>query len=213
MAGIYIIKNNINNKVYIGSTLKSINFRFKTHIKLLNNSKHENPLLQNAWNKYGVKNFTFEVIEKFENITIDELLLLEQQYISKFNSIDKNFGYNICKVGKSRAGCKWNDESKKKRCGSGNPMFGKGYLRRGKLNPMFGKSLSESHKNKMSMKLRGMKKPIIGIKLSKPVIMLDIYNNVVDEFSSCSEATNITKILHISEVCNNQRKTAGGYIW
>jgi group I intron endonuclease len=128
MGSIYIIKNIMNNKVYVGSTLKSYVFRIKTHINLLNKKKHENPILQNAWNKYGEKNFIFECVENFNEISIDLLLIKENEYIVKYNSCNRNFGYNICSVGKSRIGTKWNDESRKNRQGIGNPMYGKGYL-------------------------------------------------------------------------------------
>jgi hypothetical protein len=65
----------------------------------------------------------------------------------------------------------------------------------------------------MSKSLKGQKKPIIGVLLSKPVIMLNKNNEIINKFSSYTEATNKTGILHISEVCNGLRKTAGGYIW
>jgi hypothetical protein len=47
---------------------------------------------------------------------------------------------------------------------------------------MFGKHLSNIHKENMSKSLKGIKKPIIRIKLSKPVIMLDLNNNIINEF-------------------------------
>ena len=122
-------------------------------------------------------------------------------------------GYNICHVGKSRHGTKWSEKSKLNRCGENNPMFGKGHLREGKLNPMFGKTLSDSHKKNMSISLTGIKKPITSEKLSKPVFMLDKNGNIINEFSSCTEAKNITKISHINTTCNGKRKSAGGYLW
>ena len=62
VSGIYKIRNLINNKIYIGST---INFRQRwyTHKTLLTNNKHPNSHLQNAWNKYGPANFVFEIME------------------------------------------------------------------------------------------------------------------------------------------------------
>lgn len=213
MVGIYKIVNIVNNKIYVGSTLKSFKNRFKTHIKLLKKNQHENSILQNAWNKYGENSFIFEIIESFDKIESNDLLNLEQKYIKQYDSTNRNIGYNICSVGKSRYGTKWSEESKNNRCGKGNPMFGKGYLREGELNPMFGKTLTQQHKDNMSKSLTGLKKPIIGVLLSKSVIMLDRNNNVLNTFSSYSEATNKTKILHISEVCNGKRKSAGGFLW
>jgi len=213
LMGIYIIKNKINNKIYVGSTNKTFKLRFETHSRLLDLNKHENPLLQNAWNKYGKNSFIFEIIESYDKLDVDLLLALEKQYIIKYNSLNKEYGYNICSVGKSRYGTKWSEKSKMKRSGNGNPMFGKGYLRTGVNNPMFGKILSESHKYKISISLSGRKRPDMGKKLSKPVIMSDLLENELFEFPSYSDAMIKTKILHISEVCNGKRKTAGGYIW
>jgi group I intron endonuclease len=213
MVGIYKIKNIVNNKIYIGSTLKSFEYRFNIHVKLLKRNQHENPILQNAWNKYGENNFIFEIIESFDSINIEELLNLEKYYILKYNSTNKFYGYNICAVGKSRYGTKWSDESKKKRSGSGNPMYGKGYLKQGILNPLFGRALTQQHKDNVSKSLMGHDNSITSQKLSKPVVMLDINKNILNEYPSCANAKNKTKILHISEVCNDQRKSAGGYLW
>lgn len=212
MMGIYKIVNIINNKVYIGSTLKSFKHRFKSHISLLNKNLHENPILQNAWNKYGENSFVFEIVESFDNIELKDLLDLEQKYIMQYNSIDRNVGYNICLVGKSRLGTKWCEESKKKRCGSGNPMYGKGDLRKGSLNPMFGKTLTQSHKNKMSKSLTGIKKPITSEKLSKPVIMLDKNGIILGEFKSAVDVKNKLNI-RIGNCLTGRSKTAGGYFW
>jgi len=212
MVGIYKITNTINNKVYIGSTLKSFDFRFKTHINLLRRNRHENPILQKSWNKYSENCFVFETVESFNNIYIEELLNLEKYYILKYCSANRNYGYNICAVGKSRYGTKWSEESKKNRCGSGNPMFEKGHLREGELNPMFGKTLTETHKKRMSKSLTGLKKPITSIKLSKPVIQLDKIGNVLNEFSSAIEIKD--KLGFSPYNCLTGRsKTAGGYCW
>ena len=59
---IYRITNTINNKCYIGQT-KDYEQRFAEHKRLLRRNKHQNPHLQSAWNKYGEKNFSFDVIE------------------------------------------------------------------------------------------------------------------------------------------------------
>lgn len=213
MIGIYKIRNIVNNKIYVGSTHKSFNMRFKTHINLLNTNKHENSLLQNAWNKYGNDCFVFEIIESFDDIDVKVLLSLEGYYIIQYNSLNRKYGYNICSVGKSRYGTKWNNESKRKRCGKGNPMFEMGHLRIGELNPMYGKTLTQTHKDKMSKSLMGRDNSIVGQQLSKPVIMLDTNKNILNEYLSYSDALNKTKILHISEVCNGLRKSAGGYLW
>lgn len=88
ICGIYCINNIINNKKYIGQSI-NINKRWKSHISALNNNRHYNFHLQQAWNKYGSKNFEFNVIEICDKSLLNER---EVYWIEKFNSLE--LGYN-----------------------------------------------------------------------------------------------------------------------
>lgn len=86
-AGIYQIRNTVNNKVLIISTpeLKSTNGRrFE-----LNNGSYRNKQLQEDWNKYGEEAFTFEVLEVLDEEKEslfdmkDELKKLEIKWLNK----------------------------------------------------------------------------------------------------------------------------------
>ena len=77
--GIYIIENKINNKIYLGSTARSIHQRIDEHKRRLKNNKHCSRLLQNEVNQYGISNFTFKVLENIENIT--KLREIESKWI------------------------------------------------------------------------------------------------------------------------------------
>lgn len=90
-SGIYCIRNKFNNMIYIGSSI-NIENRIREHRNKLNKNKHENPKLQNAWNKYGGDNFEF-IILSYE--TESKLRYNEQLYIHLFGSLDRNQGYNI----------------------------------------------------------------------------------------------------------------------
>ena len=96
---IYIIRNKINNKVYIGQTTQSVNERFKQHCKPSEHKRHKYTLYR-AMTKYGVENFYYEIIE--ENIPVDKLDAKEIYYIEKYNSYVKNNGYNSTKGGDGR---------------------------------------------------------------------------------------------------------------
>lgn len=75
--GIYMIVNLINGNRYIGSS-KNIQQRLQTHRGELRQKHHCNYHLQNAWNKYGEKNFDYSVLEFCEeNIRISR----EQYYV------------------------------------------------------------------------------------------------------------------------------------
>lgn len=58
-AYIYFIINDINGKRYVGQTT-DFSRRKYTHFKHLRENRHANIKLQNAWNKYGEKNFHIE---------------------------------------------------------------------------------------------------------------------------------------------------------
>lgn len=93
---IYIIRNNCNNKVYVGQTTQRVEERFKQHLKLLKTNKKQ--LIHKAICKYGKSNFYYEVLST--NIkSLDELDRLEEYFIKKYNSVTPN-GYNLCGGGK-----------------------------------------------------------------------------------------------------------------
>ena len=79
-----------------------------------------------------------------------------------------------------------------------------------------------SENNKHAFKI-GLRKPSITMsgmcgKLnpqSKPVLQLDMNNNIINEFESCSLAKKILRKpgISIGDVCHGKRKTAGGFKW
>ena len=87
---IYIIKNTINNKVYIGQTKVSLKLRFQNHLSAARNGKDY--VIGKAIRKYGEENFYIELLEE---CTIEELNEREKYWISYFNATNNKFGYNI----------------------------------------------------------------------------------------------------------------------
>jgi group I intron endonuclease len=98
--GIYKIINTITNKVYIGSSV-NLEKRVNGHFSSLRSNKHENKHLQYSFNKYGESAFRADILKTFSKneITQRELRNVETKYISKYNSNDSSFGYNISSVG------------------------------------------------------------------------------------------------------------------
>lgn len=91
MTGIYKITNKINGKVYIGQSI-NIERRWKEHIS----DKRKNSLIHLAIEKYGEKNFNFEIIEECSQSDLNQK---EQYWIKEYNSF-KN-GYNLTRGGNS----------------------------------------------------------------------------------------------------------------
>lgn len=90
---IYIITNDINNKVYIGQSINAYN-RFIQH-KSEARLQSDNMLIHKAMRKYGEEHFSYKLLEsQIENY--DER---ECYWIEKYSSIQPN-GYNICIGGK-----------------------------------------------------------------------------------------------------------------
>lgn len=116
IAGIYIFKNNINGKCYIGQGV-SLRKRIKHHFSNIRTQRYDLPLYR-AINKYGLHNFTIDILESFipDNISNEELIKkldkLEIEYIKKYNSYHN--GYN-CTIGGDYGvlGLKMTDAQKK----------------------------------------------------------------------------------------------------
>ena len=89
--GIYKITNKINNKCYIGKST-NIESRWKYHIKNKNSMAEYNKPLYKAFRKYGVENFSFEIIEELEDYSISNER--EKYWIKYYNCYGKNKGYN-----------------------------------------------------------------------------------------------------------------------
>ena len=91
--GIYKIENLVNGKLYIG---QSVNLRKRRtrHFTELRNNKHTNPHLQRAFNKYGEKNFNFEIILYCNT---EDLNYYENFFINLYKT--QSSGYNICYAG------------------------------------------------------------------------------------------------------------------
>lgn len=70
-SGVYMIKNMINGKFYIGSSV-CIKERWRKHKSHLKNKYHDNSYLQNSVNKYGLEAFEFIIIEYCKDVKTHE---------------------------------------------------------------------------------------------------------------------------------------------
>ena len=85
---VYMIENKINGKKYIGITTNSFAERYPHGIK-----NHHNPHLRKSIAKYGEENFEVVVLEK--NVKdMKTLCELEMKYIEKYDTCNKEKGYN-----------------------------------------------------------------------------------------------------------------------
>ena len=64
MIKIYALGNNVDGKAYVGCTKNNLAKRMREHRCLLKNQKHNEKLLQDAWNTYGESSFSMMVLEE-----------------------------------------------------------------------------------------------------------------------------------------------------
>src|ERR1035437_1707169 len=85
---IYLLKNNINNKVYVGQTWRTLKDRWQngtgykrcTHI-------------DSAIKKYGAEAFYYEILDFA--FTQPQADILEIYYVSYYDSANRKLGYNL----------------------------------------------------------------------------------------------------------------------
>lgn len=115
-AGIYLIRNTINGKCYVGQALK-IQKRLKAHWNNCKYPRYQHIALYKAINKYGIENFEVEILKSFRDgfdwgvrSQLDEL---EKKYIEQYDCYNK--GYNSTLEGDGGVlGFKQSEETKKK---------------------------------------------------------------------------------------------------
>lgn len=117
MACIYQIRNLVNNKIYIGSTIRPLYIRKYEHFSELKKTKHANQYLQNSFNKYGKENFVLEVLEeikfpeKYTKILKSEYIVGRELYLVEL----LNAEYNMRReVSTGTSGYRHSEETKRK---------------------------------------------------------------------------------------------------
>jgi hypothetical protein len=89
--GVYIIKNLVNSKIYVGSSI-NLYKRKREHFKNDGVNDRHNEYLTRSFLKHGVENFKFEVLEYCGK---EELLNTEDKYIKLFEAYNNKFGYRF----------------------------------------------------------------------------------------------------------------------
>lgn len=166
-SGIYIIKSiQKPERFYIGSAV-NMQKRRNVHFHSLNNKKHHSPKLQRHFDKYGINDLEFLVLEYCDR----QLLLNKEQFY--INTLSPYFNCSL--TAGSRMGCRASKETKLKLSISHKNMSEEGrrnisIASKGrKHKPMTdevknkislahkGKALSVEHKTKLSESHKGLK--------------------------------------------------------
>lgn len=202
MGYIYKISNDINNKVYVGQTNRSISIRWQEHCK--NYQTIDYPIYR-AMRKYGINHFFIEQIEECNSEDINEKekfwIKFYDSYKNGYNATLGGEGYSI--IDKGQILLLWNKGYTIKDitnlCG---------YNRRTISFCLKNNGITQEDIDKRAYERK--------IKNSKKVYQIDKdTNQIINTFSSIKEAARFVNGVHsrISEVCNGKHITAYNYKW
>lgn len=202
MGYIYKITNLVNNKAYIGQTKQPVEIRWEAHVYAAYRENEDNRYyLHHAINKYGIKNFKFEVIEEVPNTKLDEreIYWIAQYHTYRYDELG-NQSYNLTRGGKGN----WKFEPET----LVNAFFeNKEHLSNtckdiGCSEPTLIKVLQEN-----GLSGKGSMTAVYQISLVDGSIIkkFDSAIEVMKTFNRCKTA--------ICDAMNGRQKTAAGYIW
>lgn len=206
---IYKIVNNINQKVYIGKTTKSIEERWQEHQSDAFRQRNENRPLYKAIKKYGIENFSIELIEECD---ISDLSNREIYWIEEYHSFSN--GYNATLGGDGKILFDY-----ELIC----DLLNQKYTTQEICNILGCCSdtvRNIAKANNISLNVINyfnLNKKIVE-QYSKDGVYLQNFESYADAARWLQEQGIVKKDLngvrsHIGEVCNGKRKTAYGYIW
>ena len=181
---VYMHKNKINNKVYIGITCQKTTYRWGAGSGYKQQPKFYHAICKYGWN-------SFEHIILFKNLTFEQAKEKEIEMINKYNAFSKEHGYNATKGGDGSNGVPCSEEKK---------------IKISKANK--GHKFSQETKKLMSKLKLGLK-PFN----CKKVLCIEtgvVYDSMHDaEKFTGTKYKNISKVCK----GEYGRKTAGGYHW
>lgn len=207
--GIYKITSP-SNRVYIGQSM-NINKRWTKY-------KHfaRQPKLYRSFDKYGMENHIFEIIEECEQEKLNERELYYKQI--ELDKVDNDWSRVLfCDLHDLGSGGPRSEETKQK---ISDGLKGRiyrdewrvkiGISKLGNKNHL-GFKHSEEAKDKIRKKKLGVSRPY----RYKVVLQHDKQGNFIQEWESLKAATLYYKLSSgdISAVCRGKQKTAGGFKW
>lgn len=227
---VYLIKNKINDKRYVGITTRSPQQRFKEHLASSNGKREFNKPFYQAIQKYGKENFILEWYENYSDKIKNfyELEKLESKFIVYYKTyigFNPCYGYNANYYG---GGINPNPLNCRKVC-----QYDIDTLVLIKKYFSISEASRETESDKTSIyecckhrnqtaggfiwayegeepqKLQPTKH------FRERVSQYDLFGEFINTYDSIREAAKITNTEHtcISQCCRHDIQTAGGFIW
>lgn len=150
ICGIYLITNKNTCQMYVGQSI-NIQKRFDEHRRVTNLGHSR---IDNAINKYGAENFSFEIIMTIENDT-EKLNDAEREWIAILNTYEDDFHYNLTPGGDFNPSKLPEVQAKMSEALKGRKLSEKhrkklSEAKSGENHPWFGKKFSEEYRKKLS---------------------------------------------------------------
>ena len=225
MGYIYMIKNKLNGKLYIGQTRRTVvQIRWRQHKTRM---EHSRTPLYNALRKYGLDNFEFKIVCICFDCDLDRF---EVQYIKRLDTLITGNGYNIQEGGNSRA---WSIEAREaqsaRKIGTKHTLEARKRMSQARLGNKntLGHTLTEEHKEKLrrnagrhwqgkhltpehKAKLRAIHESRM-----QPVVQYDKAGKFIANFKSIAAAAASLGVddSPISRNCRGKQKTSYGFVW
>jgi group I intron endonuclease len=176
---LYKITNIINEKVYIGQSVKPVK-RWASHMFMARNPKRYQLVIHRAMTKYGIEYFKMEVIGCCN--TQENTNFAEEELIKQYNSLAPN-GYNILAraigTGVPRI---FSIEARKNMSEARKALFASGYVSYNKGQKGIVKASVET-KKKMSFKSKGRKQTLED-RLKKSEAKQKLTNQQIEEIKN-----------------------------
>ena len=103
--GVFLIRNNLNDKVFLAAGV-NVHGLINRHRFQLTNGSHVNKQLQVDWNEFGSNNFAFEIVDELSphaGAEVDprtEVAFLEELWLEKLQPFGER-GYNEPKLSRA----------------------------------------------------------------------------------------------------------------
>lgn len=205
-----MITNKINNKKYIGKTLRTIEKRWQEHQRECRRSRDENRPLYRAFKKYGIENFQ---IEQLTFCTAEEASEKEQFFIELYETY-KN-GYNATLGGDGQQTIDHNEVIN---------IFKKTYselktaqilnIDAGTVRGILKSNNIKTPTTREAKTISQGKQVCMSSKDGKEIQTFDSITYAADFIAQLQNRKRTGFMMnHITDVCNGIRKSAYGYKW
>lgn len=184
---VYCHKSKVNGKVYVGMTKMKPEYRWN-HGKGYESSAR----FSEAIKQYGWESFEHIILD--ENLTRDQAILKEKEYISLYEATNPEKGFNVS-------------------CGGDKPFEGLHHTddARSRISKKLKlREFSDEHKANISKSKSG-----VNHHMAKKVVQYTKDGKYIKTWDYMNEAAKTLGIQkgNISLACLNKRPSAGGYLW